>query len=603
MKYTYFTIKNFKGIENITIDFTSQPQSKVFTLVGLNESGKTTILEALNFFTYKTEDLNPLNLPGYTIEDIHDLIPIGSRANFNDSISIEVGFEIDDDDISKIKRFLRREYGFEARMITREFKISQSYSFEDSKIQSLKPNNLWYFQPLGIYGRGRKSRKLLREHWLSFTKFILTLMPSVLFFPNFLFEFPDKIYLDEIAEDAEKHKFYRAIIQDVLDALGKDLKIDKHLKERMVSTDRNDWRALDSVLLEVGAHITETVFGSWNRIFKRKIGKKEIVVDYDNDENDKWYLQLKLRDGTHLYTIGERSLGFRWFFAFLLLTLYRGFRVEGTNNILYLFDEPASNLHPSAQSQLLDSFNNFPENSSIMYTTHSHHMINPEWLEGTYVVKNEGLDYEDEDSYSAAKTNITLTKYRNFVVSHPEQTTYFQPILDVLDYSPSKLENIPNVVMVEGKNDFYTLKFFQEKVLESNFLNLLPGTGSGNLDTVIRLYIAWGKQFIILLDSDKEGIKQKSRYEELFGNLIKNKIFILNDINGDWNKALESLIEKEDLINIQQAVYPSATKYNKTHLNRAIQELYLTEKIPVLSDNTINRFKELIEFCEEKLSL
>lgn len=91
MRHKFFEIKNFKGIEQVKIDFDSKPQSDVYTLVGLNESGKTTILEALNFFSYKAETLNPLNLPGYTVKDVHELIPISKRSNFNDDISIKVG--------------------------------------------------------------------------------------------------------------------------------------------------------------------------------------------------------------------------------------------------------------------------------------------------------------------------------------------------------------------------------------------------------------------------------------------------------------------------------------------------------------------------------
>ena len=62
MKIKFFEIKNFKGIDEVRIDFESHPQSNVYTLVGLNESGKTTFLEALNFFIYKSETLDPLNM-------------------------------------------------------------------------------------------------------------------------------------------------------------------------------------------------------------------------------------------------------------------------------------------------------------------------------------------------------------------------------------------------------------------------------------------------------------------------------------------------------------------------------------------------------------
>jgi len=67
---------------------------------------------------------------------------------------------------------------------------------------------------------------------------------------------------------------------------------------------------------------------------------------------------------------------------------------------LFLLDEPASNLHSTAQAQLLKSFEKLP---SLIYTTHSHHMINPKWLEGTYVVKNEGLNYGENDDRTVQK--------------------------------------------------------------------------------------------------------------------------------------------------------------------------------------------------------
>jgi predicted ATP-dependent endonuclease of OLD family len=58
----------------------------------------------------------------------------------------------------------------------------------------------------------------------------------------------------------------------------------------------------------------------------------------------------------------------------------------------------------------LESFRKLGSNCRIIYTTHSHHLINPEWLESTLVVRNEGihLTQEDAESYNAKKTNITV---------------------------------------------------------------------------------------------------------------------------------------------------------------------------------------------------
>ncbi|WP_404977750.1 AAA family ATPase [Ancylobacter sp. 3268] len=41
----YFSLKNFKGINNIKISIDEKNSCPVKTLIGLNESGKTTILE------------------------------------------------------------------------------------------------------------------------------------------------------------------------------------------------------------------------------------------------------------------------------------------------------------------------------------------------------------------------------------------------------------------------------------------------------------------------------------------------------------------------------------------------------------------------------
>lgn len=605
MKHTYFEVWNFKGIAHIKLDFNSHPTSNIYTLIGLNESGKTTILEALNFFSYKPETLDPLNLNGYSIKDVHELIPISKRSNFNDEIVIRVGYMLDEHDKNKIKEFVERRLGIElTREIVDEFYVENGYKFKNSQLLPNQPRKNWSLRLWGKTKRAKKESELSNESWQPVINFIKDFLPSILYFPNFLFEFPDKIYLEESETDDEKHAFYRTVLQDVLDATGENTNLTDHILNRAKDGGWIGRNALDSVLLKMGSHISRTVFNNWNRIFKRTSGGKEIIVNIGLEDDEFWYIQLKLKDGSEYYSISDRSLGFRWFFAFLLLTHYRGARKGATKNILFLFDEPASNLHSSAQSQLLDSFAQFPPNSSIVYTTHSHHMINPEWLEGAFVVKNEGLEYNDNyENYDAANTEITLHKYRDFAVKHPNQTTYFQPVLDVLDYCPSNLENIPNVVMLEGKNDFYTLKFVNDKIFENkNKLNLVPGTGSGSLDTLIRLYVAWGRNFIVLLDSDKAGKEQKERYISMFGTLVENRIFSLEDINSIWKKTMmEGLFTDSEKLKIQKQTYPTSGGFNKKHFNRSIQEAYLTDKKVVLTKSTKSNFEKIIKFCSDNL--
>jgi energy-coupling factor transporter ATP-binding protein EcfA2 len=603
MRYTHFEIRNFKGIEKAKLDLCTQPRGRIFTLVGLNESGKTTILEAINSLGYKSETLDPLDLPGYAVADAHDLIPIARRSNFNSTISVEAGVQLDEVDNDELETYLWRTHSLRLVSPLQAISITQKYKFENSKLNTTATKYWWTLQ-VQVKGKGARTGKpLAGVAWQATVKYLSAQLPSILYFPNFLFEFPDRIYLEPTSEEPEKHEYYRGVLQDVLDSIGEKTTLETHVLARAKSAERADKQALESVLLKMGANLTTHIFANWNRIFKRTEGHKEIIVDHDQDGSGRWFVRLRIRDEGEIYSISERSLGFRWFFVFLLLTIYRGFRTRESRNVLFLLDEPASNLHPSAQTQLLRSFDKLPNNFALVYTTHSHHLINPDWLENTYVVANEGMSYGNEEEYTAKQTRVTLERYRSFASNHPNQATYFQPVLDVLQYSPTRLDNIPDVVMLEGKNDYYTLKYMQQLLGGVDDLNLLPGNGAGSLADVIRLYLAWGRNFIVLMDSDAEGSSQRNRYGQLFGDIVANRIFTLGDIDSTWRgKSLEKVMDKQERLRIQQLSYPDETTSSKTHFNRAIQELFLTRKTAALREETRAAFGHILRFCAEELA-
>jgi hypothetical protein len=51
MRYKSFRIQNFKGIKDTTVELDGVAGASVFAFVGLNESGKTTVLEAIHSFS------------------------------------------------------------------------------------------------------------------------------------------------------------------------------------------------------------------------------------------------------------------------------------------------------------------------------------------------------------------------------------------------------------------------------------------------------------------------------------------------------------------------------------------------------------------------
>lgn len=605
MKFTQFKIKNFKGVEDVTINLDKSPDATIYTLVGLNESGKTTILEAINLFTPSTEGVDTLELSGSTIKDYNLLIPINKRDNFNGTISLEVTIKLDDLDLKQINEFTAKNTRFKSVKPTETLIYYKYYKFKDSKFQNLESRWSGFYE----YLKRTKQQKYINiggkyfDENIKLANFCRGLIPNILYFPNFLFDFPSKIYLETEAEATPKEKFYIELVQDILYSLENESNIQTHLITRLKSDDPTDRRNLNSLLQKMSRKVSDVVYEAWNKIFKKQIRESRIAINAVTDEKGFAYLEIDIEEEDGIYQVNERSLGFRWFFSFLLFTQFRPHRKNTPQNVIFLFDEPASNLHSYAQKHLLKSFENLTHNSKVIYTTHSHHLINPNWLESTYVVKNLGLNIENTESYNIRKTNITIEPYREFAVNHPHNTAYFQPILDVLDYTPSDLESLPNCVFTEGKNDYYTLAYFQEVILSKvEKLNIAPSTGSGNLDTLISLYIGWGKEFIVLLDSDKEGNNQKKRYTDKFGIIIETRIFTLEDINPKWkNIDMENLFDKKEALAFLQTNYPLSKSFNKTHFNRTIQESLINRNKYSFAPQTVKNFEKILKFLLKKL--
>ena len=602
MRFTSFLIENFKGIEKLEIKLNSDPNSNVYTLVGLNESGKTTILEAINMFKWSAAQIDSLGIKGYQVTDLHTMIPIGDIDNFNGAITIITKLVFEEGEFEKFKKEVNVKTGI---IVTNELKglqTTQKYHFTSSRFT--KENTLWGLELEGKKAKQRKSKKISGADWQLVANIVLAYLPQILYFPNFLFDFPDKIYLSATPEKSTKiFKFYKTVVQDILDSLDNGLDADEHLVKRIEINDAQARRNIDSVLLKMSRKTTSTVFDAWNTIFGRKLADKKIVISYGVDEEGGApFLQFQVQDGDGIYKVSERSLGFRWFFVFLLLTQFRSKRLQNSSNVLFLFDEPASNLHSTAQALLLQSFHKLP---NVIYTTHSHHLVNPKWLESTYVVRNEGLNYDaDDEGYNSRKTKVSIMPYRAFVNRFPTETSYFQPILDVLDYKPGALENIPNVVITEGKNDYYSLLYFMFLLGKEGVLNILPGTSASNLEVPIQTYLAWGKNFVALLDSDKEGIAQQKRYKNDFGLVVENKIFTLLDVDSAWvNISMENLFSEKDKLEIIRLNFPEQKAYDKSMFNKSIQECLVRERKIEVSNTTKVNFEKLISFCKTKLNL
>ncbi len=596
MKYKNFKIENFKGIESVNIDLSN---NRILSLVGLNESGKTTILEAIDLFYKMIKGTTPPS------EDLNYYRPKG--IDFTGSIMIESSLIFEDDDVAKIQKFWKSLEKKKKLDIPKEFSYTYKFSY---KLHTYQDTN----KSCGFHAHENGSKKTIfytdNDAWQKTINFIKEeLVPEILFYEDFIFDIPDKIKFKVAApsDQAEKKNVeWQLVLNDIIKSVNNDLDFQQHV----VDIWHSDNNTATNRLSKMEGALNSKITNAWKALFQKdnkKLNFKEIKIKVDPIDSTQIHFSFEVKtDENKVFPINERSKGCKWFFSFLLFT---EFRKNRTNNILFLMDEPASNLHSSAQAKILDAIKGLSDKSMVIYSTHSHHLINPEWLSGAYVVINDVLSEKAliGDISFDENVKITAKKYFQYVGTGEgsDKISYFQPILDALDYKPSAVEPIPDIVILEGKYDWYGYKYFSEVILKNKYkFNLYPGGGKDKLYEIIRIYLSWGRKFIVLLDGD--GVSTQKNYITEFGDIVKDKIFTIKDITGT-DADFESLIENSDKIIIHDEVYGKGTysklqiKKQKTNLNSAINKLLLDKKNVKISKITENNFVNVFKFIKSKL--
>jgi predicted ATPase len=624
-----FNIRNFKGVPEATIDLAEGPPGRVITLIGLNESGKTTILEGIANFG--TDDPETSSLVG-TIQkqqSPEEFVPKWKRGIFSGRIEIEAVVRLEDSDRRALSDAISGEHGlvidFEGCPIKLE--IERRLTFKDGDLAEDRT----YWSGVRFWARKLKGtkRRLVtsdtdRQTWLSAVRFLKDLVPRITYFPTFLFTFPDRIYLrtpDDWAEDSEQaiiNRYYNRVLQDVADSIRdpddpeQRISIQSQVVDRLEGvkepsgnifafwsyfTAQKEYDKVRSVLHLIAQQMGQAVFPAWNKIFDKPTSGKRVEITFgvDPEKNNIPWVQIGIFDGISTYSLSERSLGFRWFFSFLLFTQFRKNRQIRS---IFLFDEPAANLHSLAQTRLMEGFQSIVEDGSyIIYSTHSHYLVNPLWLEKAYIIKNAAVEYDDEDldlsSASEKRTDISATRYRSFVNANPSRVSYFQPALDALRFHFGPMVPRSNSLIVEGKFDYHPLEYFKRRFGSKADFDIFPANGASEGGLLISLFRGWGLPFRILLDDDKGGKESLKRYQADFA-VPRNHIIMLGDLGKDYSgKPFEALYDPE--VSELAKSYAASSKPTKRSYVDLFMDLTSKEDFDTELGKTVDRVHDLID--------
>lgn len=606
MRYKTFRIQNFKGIKDTSVELLGVAGANVFAFVGLNESGKTTVLEAIHSFAPDNATSELLGGEEGVGVPFKERVPRHLISEFSGDVSVMATLVVTGEDKKQIAEAVlaKNDLIINLDEFPDEIVLERHQRFTDGDLEKS------YFTLRSAFevksGKQRKWRAHTVLEKAMIRDQIFKLCPRIAYFPTFVFDFPSSIFLTDRGGVVDR--FYRQVFQDILDYDGRGHTIEKDIVRRVRREDLvvpwlsflNDWSRNDDrdkiqhVMDRASAAVSKLVFGRWNKIFREDTRGKEVAITYEIVEGERIEngnpiktnehdirVKFQIRDGTRRFDVNDRSLGFRWFFSFMLFTQFRVARSEaGQPPLLFLFDEPASNLHAAAQQKLIESFPEIAKASHVLaYSTHSHYMIEPKWLEQTFIVTNRAdapsKSVLDEVSLDDESLDVQISSYRSFVDQHPNQTSYFQPILDRLDVVPSKFDVDRPSVVVEGKSDYYVLRYAQV-LLDGPEFCMIPGLGAGTFGALAALHVGWNLNFVFLLDGDKAGKTELQRYADDFG-IAPDRLASLSELS-EGTIVIEDLLDEEAKAAIKSELN-LASAPSKPQIRRFFQERLASNRV------------------------
>lgn len=526
--YQSFRVQNFRGIDDVSI---SLKRSNLALLLGLNESGKTSLLRAIESFDYRNDP-----------DAAESIAFFGSMRNKKDPYSqktVEITARlkiIAGNDTAKIRRkalekgasHADREAVADALdtvLKAGELSVTRCIEFKGGTFVRA----FYRFDDVRHQITSKETLEMLARAFVSFCPFII-------YFEDFKDRIPDKIYISPKSEAHDSD--WTDILEGLFHHTDKTFTIG-HL-QRFYSSSRNATDDARTVLRRVNKTLNKVFTDKWQKLS----GVKDIEaaeVEYHHSAHSKGrYFQIKIHDadGT-AYSVDERSKGALWYLSFLMKTEFRRKKIRGdSGQPIFLIDEPASNLHSTAQRNMVEDFKKLVEDTCVIYTTHSQYLISLDNIQNTYVVRREN-------------GSVTCEQWGSYIRGRSVSTDYFQPLADVLQLVPNNFDMpCARALIVEGPSDmnFFFVMGAAKAGSTRPDVAIYPGTSAANLEALISLNLGWGSDFKVLLDGDGEGAAAAANYAEKF-QLNESSVVLYPD-----GSKLENLIDEGDLRHLSQLV-------------------------------------------------
>lgn len=599
-------IKNFLSIKEeqtikINKDFTS--------IIGKNESGKSTVLKAID------------KLNGYGIKNEEKNVELRSEESF-----IKGLFMLNEEKINYINSdyeenndlgfySLPNEYGnLYYQIEIRENEDAKYYTLyyldENNKYIPISPS-IYLTRIVDYIKSLDKAFELNKEQKEALSK--LYKLPEADIKKCIDTEFTTLGFPDEIIEELKKVSSqispkkwinllpeYNFIYFSSFDSILKDnvlfseLKTNKQagnilgisgidIDELSHAYEEND----EQILEDLGTQCIEIVSKKFKKIFQQTDTEFKIKIRFGSAKKDISFFTQDKTSGNKTISLSKRSDGFKWYLS-LYLTLYDYLNNDSDINYILLLDEPNLYLHPGAQKNLLfNVFKNEFTDTQIIYTTHSPYMIDSDNSYSIRIIEKDKQTLIYNSSQEYAEKNIKL-----------KDVDTLTPLLTALelDISNSLVLNSGDIlVTVEGIQDVYILKAMLEitkNVSKFSKVKFVPGIGASKVPYLYSYLYGMGYNVYALFDNDKSG---RNAISDIINGDEEderaNKLLMYNlDKDTETDFLLEDLFSSND-----------RDEYLKTKSTILYKRIYDNKKIIKFEEETINNFKEFFKTLLSKL--
>lgn len=524
MKLKKIIIDNFKSIDHLEFDVKKHGGSYTTMFVGINEVGKSNILEAMSLYNKPKEEC---------------FFTDYNNQNNEEKDCVKVIFEYEIKDKNEFKE------AFHERLVNSENVLKKIKFKEIRKILLLKKEKKEFEEKYEIVYTGLKPEEY------SFQKLNKNPKDKVLYE---FFHMKDENSQNEIeSKDIQVYNLDEEVFQDILydcinDTISnKELKVtlwkpekeflitnkidlnkfkdtpslniplrnifslsgfktDKEIKTKIESIQDNNSlrRGLQSTLSD---HTTK-YFG--------KVWKHEIEVDVEITDSLNCNVHIKDKgrlNRNKFFNMTSRSDGFRQFVS-LILSLSIENSVLNMKNRLILIDEPENHLHPSGIRDMRNEFLNIGQKNYVFLATHSCFMIDSKNKERNFIIKKD------------KKQN---TKYKQIT---EESDVFDDEVLgEAFGINIYKDFLSPYKILVEGASDKKILQKAIKKFGNSDTILITNGFGSNIVSVATRLNLEEVEPLVIL-DDDEIGRNNKDKIIRIEGIFNTSNVNTLRDIEN-----------------------------------------------------------------------